>query len=335
MKWRERFLVLKKYLAPWVILGFLGTPGAEMLPRVEPGRVVPALKLESIAHGQVELAQFRGIPVFLSFISTDQKASLSRSQIVFLKSILNQYSSAGVKVFLIEASSVDSRPTAKQADLVNFTFDWELDSIPLLLDQPEDSAANRYGVRDLPTTFLVGAEGFLADRWDGLATTAQLAMALQQCLQTPATDQEALESCSGEGMRRAVFPGLPPAIRLNDCIWLVQDEKPWKVGQAKTLRWVVLRPEIKIARGKIKLLVTERIHDDGESRKLIDEVVDPLPESEALPLTESLAGSFTGVYLQTGTAAFLRAGCHEVEVRVVDYNSGSILSQGDMSVSVE
>ncbi|HUV13045.1 MAG TPA: redoxin domain-containing protein [Acidobacteriota bacterium] len=329
--------MLKKCLTLLMMLGTLAIPAAAGIPpQVEPGMLAPPLSLKSINHGQVNLAEFGGHPVFVSFISTDQAApSLSRSQIVFLKSIFEQYGSVGVKVLLIDAPSVDSRQPPEPESLFNFCYDWELDNIPLLRDAAKGSVAHRYGVRQLPTTFLVGEDGFMADRWDSLATTAQLAMALHESLRTSETTLKIIDDCSGAVLRRAIFPGLPPIRQLGEHIWVVEDQEPWKTGQAKTLRWVILRSESDYAQKRIRLLVTAKMHGIGEARTLLDVIADPLPDEEALLLTESLAASFAGVYLTTGTLTVQEAGCHELETRVFDDVSGLILTQGRMSISVK
>jgi peroxiredoxin len=326
MKW-EGFLVLKRLFSLLIILECSGLAATQMPQKVEPGMRVPSLSLKSVGHGQIDLAELRGQPLLVSFISTAQESSLSRSQIVFLKSIFTQHRSAGVRVLLVDAPSVDSREVAGEDHLMNFSYDWALESIPLLQDTVEDSVAQRYGVRGLPTTFLINTGGLLADRWDGLATTAQLEFALQRCLRPVKADD-----CEGSEVLRAVFPGLPPARRLSEHIWVIEDGKPWTAGRPKTLRWVVLSAG---GAGKLRLFVTERVTGAHDSRVLIEEVLDPLPESEAGPMTSSLAGSYTGVYLATTAATLLGKGCHEVEARIVDYVSGSILSEGQMSILLQ
>jgi hypothetical protein len=306
------------------MIGFFGAAEAAMSQAAEPGILAHPFKLESIHHGVIDLAELKGSPVLLSFISTGPEASLSRSQIVFLKSIHTQFGSLGVRLLLIDAS----RGAATLDDLVNFTYDWELGNIPLLSDSDGDIVANLYAVRKLPTTLLVSADGFVVDRWDGLANAAQLAMAVHRCLRP---QKLVSDGCSGVVLRRALFPGLPPVRSLSEHIWVVEDEEPWEKSQTKTLRWVVLRPGSDEPT-KIRILVTSNMQ--GETRSLLDKEIDPLSKQEAQRMIESTAQSFAAVYLITASVNLQEEGCHELKAKVFESSSGSLLSQGQMGIYV-
>jgi hypothetical protein len=59
-------------------------------------------------------------------------------------------------------------------DWLSVAYCWKLDNISLLLDDFQNTAARRYGLAQSPSTFLVGADGRILQRWDGLALPFQL-----------------------------------------------------------------------------------------------------------------------------------------------------------------
>lgn len=63
-------------------------------------------------------------------------------------------------------------------NIVNFRYNWQLETIPALVDL-SGSVAREYGVSQTPATFLVEADGLIKRRWDGLALAPQLVFALQ------------------------------------------------------------------------------------------------------------------------------------------------------------
>jgi hypothetical protein len=70
--------------------------------------------------------------------------------------------------------------TAKQSrnELLNDTYDWNLD--PEIAVLPDDGTrAHRFGVREAPTTFLIGRRDVVRKRWNGFASAAQLDFAVR------------------------------------------------------------------------------------------------------------------------------------------------------------
>lgn len=103
----------------------------------------------------------------------------SRSQIVVLESMLNQYESKGLKVIGVAGSGAAS-------DLFeNRAYDWHAENIRFLLD-PESKFAKSYSVFDKPTTVLISPEGRELWRWDGFASAAEVGLKLRSLLGPPA-----------------------------------------------------------------------------------------------------------------------------------------------------
>jgi peroxiredoxin len=147
------------------------------------GMPAPYFDLPAVLGGRLNLAGLHGRPVLLSFIdvqdslSKDGKNS-SHSQVVFLKSLYEQYAAAGLQVVFVAANRLSG-------DLVNMTYNWEMNAIPLLVDDSTGSVARSYQVGQAPATLLIGADGRVLQRWDTLATPFQLAASLQAAVLKP------------------------------------------------------------------------------------------------------------------------------------------------------
>jgi hypothetical protein len=105
-------------------------------------------------------------------LSADGK-NLSHSQVVFLKSLYEQYAATGLQVVLVAASQFPG-------DLLNMTYNWRLDALPLLVDDTAGSVARLYGIGQAPATLLIGADGRILQRWDTLALPFQLGASLSK-----------------------------------------------------------------------------------------------------------------------------------------------------------
>jgi hypothetical protein len=109
----------------------------------------------------------------------------SRSQVVFLRSMEQQYGSAGVTFLLVDASVVHDRRPLDSAKLRRLSYIWDLEHFSLLMDTATGATAREYGISRLPTTLLIGADGRVVHRWDGFASAAQLSSALQMLVERP------------------------------------------------------------------------------------------------------------------------------------------------------
>jgi peroxiredoxin len=149
---------------------------------VQPGSQAPDFTLEAVRGESYRLRDFQDKAVLLSFINTEAMAmetpERSRSQVVFLKSMLEQYRSKGLVVLLVDTAHLRSGKHSTHDNLINFTYDWQLDTIPVFVD-PNGMMARLYGISGTPTTFLIGADGVIQQRWDDMATVPQLAYAIK------------------------------------------------------------------------------------------------------------------------------------------------------------
>jgi peroxiredoxin len=143
----------------------------------------PYFDLPAALGGRLSLADLRGHPVLLSFIDAADSLSadgknLSHSQVVFLKSLLDQYAAKGLQVVFVAANRLSG-------DLLNTSYNWKLDGAPLLVDDSTGSVARSYQVSQAPATLLIGADGRILQRWDTLAASFQLAASLQAVYSIP------------------------------------------------------------------------------------------------------------------------------------------------------
>jgi AhpC/TSA family len=156
----------------------------EEQPRVEveTGMPAPALTGSAVRGGEVSLQDLRGRIVLVSFLNSRAEATAegdpSRAQIVFLRSMETQHERLGLRVIVVDAAELAGAGRPSRNDLVNYTYDWNLDSAIAVL-RDDATLAHRFGVAMAPTTFLIGPEGVVRKRWDGFAPAAQLDLSIR------------------------------------------------------------------------------------------------------------------------------------------------------------
>jgi len=86
-----------------------------------------------------------------------------------------QFKAKDLRVVII-AVDAHSNPS----DLINFTYDWQLDLIPVLVGNSPVFNRWLFANSKTPTTYLISMDGKTLQRWDGLALPFQLAAAIQK-----------------------------------------------------------------------------------------------------------------------------------------------------------
>jgi AhpC/TSA family len=162
-----------------VLLREEGGPRVE----IEAGVPAPALAGSAVRGGEVSLERFRGHVVLVSFLNSRAQATAegdpSRAQIVFLRSMQTQHGRFGLHVIVVDAAELAGAGRPSRSDLVNYTYDWNLDSAIAVL-RDDGTVARRFGVAQAPTTFLIGPDGVVRKRWDGFAPAAQLDLSIRR-----------------------------------------------------------------------------------------------------------------------------------------------------------
>jgi hypothetical protein len=158
----------------------------------EEGDKAPAFNLLAVRGGRYGLTALleRKRAVLLSFVATrpgplsPAEPDPSRAQIVFLKSMAQQYAPKGVQVLIVDGSGARGGKPLAPGALLNLTYDWQLDDVPVLRDD-KGGTASSYRVSSLPATFLIEPGGRILRRWDRFVPPAQLALALESVVGPP------------------------------------------------------------------------------------------------------------------------------------------------------
>jgi hypothetical protein len=119
----------------------------------------------------------------VSFLNSRAEASAdgdpSRAQIVFLRSMQTQHARFGLRVIVVDAAELAGAGRPSRGELVNYTYDWNLDpSIDVLGD--DGTYARHFTVDHAPTTFLIGPDGIVHRRWDGFVPAAELDLSIRR-----------------------------------------------------------------------------------------------------------------------------------------------------------
>jgi len=158
---------------------------------LEAGMRAPALAGGAIRGGEVSLRRLRRHVVLVSFLNSRAEATIegdpSRAQIVFLRSMRTQHDRFGLRVIVVDAAELAGAGRPSRNDLVNYTYDWNLDSVVAVL-RDDGTFARRFGVEQAPTTFLIGPDGVVLLRWDGFVPAAQLDLSIRRLEGRSATD---------------------------------------------------------------------------------------------------------------------------------------------------
>jgi hypothetical protein len=150
-----------------------------------PISTLPDLTLPDVRGGAFHLRCEPAQPLLLAFLQTvpDTSDTSSRSQVVFLSSMAQQYGPRGLRVAVVDASALALASTPSHDAVRNASYDWQL-KIPLLLDQ-DAQLAHKLGVEEVPTTFLISSQGQILHWWHGFTRPAVLALAIEELLGGP------------------------------------------------------------------------------------------------------------------------------------------------------
>lgn len=150
-----------------------------------PISVLPDITLPDVRGGTFHLRSQPAQPLLLAFLQTvpDTADTPSRSQVVFLSSMANQYVPRGLRVAVVDASALALASPPSHDAVLNASYDWQL-KLPLLLDR-DAHLARKMGVEEVPTTFLISADGHILQRWQGLTRPAVLALSIEKLLGGP------------------------------------------------------------------------------------------------------------------------------------------------------
>ncbi|HEX9332786.1 MAG TPA: redoxin domain-containing protein [Anaerolineales bacterium] len=343
---RQRKAIVSFFLDPtsWltilmvaIILGSC-SPIQQPAMTVKPGVSAPDFTLKSVRGGTYSLKDKQRQAVLLSFLNTQAKGTSdesdpSRAQIVFLKSMQEQYTAQGLNVWIVDATQQVTGKQPSLDELINFTYNWQLDLIPVLMDE-RASVATTFGVASTPTTFLIGPDGVIQQRWDSVAFSAQLALAIESIVGADFKTPNEMSTCPNESLPQAKFAGVGLARPLSNEIWVVDNGKPWGVGGNFPLQWIVIDSQNKSEAGDLHLQVTAHHPDSENDVVLVDQDLQLLPEEEAHGLLIDQNNDVSKIFFLVTTIRLNQSGCIQLHAAVTKSHSDSFLYEGDASVPV-
>ena len=331
-----------RLLSSLIILIACGCGSAVTL---EPGALAPDFSLPKVRGGSFQLADIPGQVLLLSFINTQAEATSgtadpSRAQIVFIKSMHQQYGPKGLVVLIVDAARIATDKQPSQDQLINFTYDWQLEDIPVL-DDSDGSVARSYAIASTPVTFLIGADGIIQQRWDGFASASQLALSIEPLVGAPAHRQvdvaETLVTpptvtCPNEAQPKAKFSGVGLARPLSEELWVVDGGGSWGTGAAFPVQWILLDAQNLAQQMPLHIEVIGQYTDTQQIVPLSDQSMELLPSDIASGLLSGDADPPT-IYSRVTTVSLERSGCLEIQAVVTREESTVPLYQGNLVVS--
>jgi hypothetical protein len=180
---RKVLLVLVVLAGVIAVISVAALRRTEERAHLEAGMRAPALAGSAVRGGSIAFGRLHGHVVLLSFLNSRAEATPegdpSRAQIVFLRSMERQHARFGLRVIVVDAAELSGAGRPSRNDLLNYTYDWNLD--PAVAVLPDDGAfAGQFAVERVPTTFLIGPDGVVRERWDGFAPAARLDLAIRR-----------------------------------------------------------------------------------------------------------------------------------------------------------
>lgn len=171
-----------------VCFGLLLTLCADTRPRDEPVDLGPLASLQfvNIEGERISMREFAGAPLLLSFVALPRPAGVperdpNRSQVVFLRSMVEQYRHSGLQAAIAVCADAAELDGGFRPRVVNFRHDSGLADLPVFADG-HGHASRAFGVRELPTMFLMDSSLSIEKRWNGVALPSQLSFAIESAL---------------------------------------------------------------------------------------------------------------------------------------------------------
>lgn len=141
----------------------------------------------SVLDGNRSQVPSKGLLLLAFLDPAAPTGAASRGQITTLRSMATQYGRSGLVVRIVDATG-----RASTDDLVNFTYDWNLNRSAVKVVAPSvgTGLVKAYNVAAVPDTLLIAPDGAIRKRWRGIIAASQdLALPLQALLPrtTPST----------------------------------------------------------------------------------------------------------------------------------------------------
>lgn len=120
---------------------------------VKPGDAAPNFQLTTLDGKTVELSDYRGKGVFLNFWAT--YCPPCKEEMPYMDNLYKEFKDKGIEILAV---NVGEPPLTAQ----KFVERYDL-SFPILMDEREE-VYKAYGVKPIPSTFLIDKDGKVIDR---------------------------------------------------------------------------------------------------------------------------------------------------------------------------
>ena len=157
-------------LALVLLTSLIGPPG-EAGPAV--ARPAPELRLVDLGGKAVDWKRFRGKVVLVDFWAT--WCGPCRISMPEMQALHDRYAKRGFSVLGISVDQHGPAPVQRFVTTRKLTY-------PIAIDDPNDPVAERFGVRALPTAFLVDGKGQVVARWIGAPDPKEIEQHLSRLL---------------------------------------------------------------------------------------------------------------------------------------------------------
>lgn len=150
---------------------------------IQVGKKAPEFSTYTSSKQKINLSDYKQSIVLLSFINSADALGTNKtlSQLTYIKSMKRQYGDKGLKIILVDESSVISPNARINESLPNFVHDHELGDIAIISDTRNLQMAARWGVTTVPATFLL-KDGAINQKWESIVLPARLAFAIEDAL---------------------------------------------------------------------------------------------------------------------------------------------------------
>jgi hypothetical protein len=157
---------------------------AENLIKLPVGRKAPGFSAKTISGQNLKSRQLIGSSIIISFINLSElfqtkENNITRSQLVFLKSMIRQYSGKGLKVVLVDTPNKDNLNKLSHKDYSNFVNDNKEEFLVFEASQAE-KIKGKFHIQNSPAIFLISSEGKIKKCWNTLVLPAQLAFSIDE-----------------------------------------------------------------------------------------------------------------------------------------------------------
>jgi hypothetical protein len=251
-----------------------------------------------------------------------------------------QYGPKGLVVLIVDATRIATGKQPSSDQLINFTYDWQLEDISVL-DDSDGSVAKSYGIESTPVTFLIGADRVIQQRWDGFTSASQLALSIEALVGAPAhrpadmTEDSVTApaaTCPNEAQPQAKFAGVGLARQLSEELWVVDGGQPWGIGAAFPLQWILIDAQNLAGQAPLQIEVLGQYMNTQQIIPLSDQSMELLATDVASGLLSGAATPPT-IYSLVTTVLLERPGCLEIRAVITRDESTAPIYQGSLVVS--